>query len=246
MSITGEPGGPPIRPGVSLGDITAGLFACIGILSALQERNRSGQGQMVDISMLDSIVALEENAFARYFATGEVPKALGTRHPVMTPFQAFETKDGYGVVGIVGHQWPLFCATIDHIELVDDPRFETGWLRTQNYDQLIPILNEALKTKTTQEWDRAFTEVEIPWAPVNDIGQVCTDPQVMARNMVVEVVDEKKGKLKVINTPVKTSRTEPRVERTAPELGEHTEEVLSSLLELSQDEISELRESKVV
>jgi len=129
MSITGEPERPPVRPGVSFGDITAGLFTVIGILAAVYERGRSGQGQMIDIGMMDCQVAVLENAFARYFATGEVPQPLGTRHPVFTPFQAFQTKNGYIVVAMVGgvsNQWPLFCAAIDRVDLIDDQRFQTG------------------------------------------------------------------------------------------------------------------------
>ncbi len=155
MSITGEPGGPPIRPGASIGDIAAGLFLCIAILACLQERHVSGQGQMIDISMLDCQVAIQENAFVRYLTTGEVPRALGTRHPVFTPFQVFPTKDGYIAVAMMGgvrDQWPLYCATIGRLDIIDDERFQTGWLRAQNYEALEPILTEAMKTKTTQEW----------------------------------------------------------------------------------------------
>lgn len=135
MSITGEEGGPPVRPGVSYGDIAAGLFLCTATLAALQERHKSGKGQYVDISMLDCQVTVQENAFTRYLNTGEIPRALGTRHPVMTPFQAFPTRDGYIAVALrggVNDQWPLFCAAIDRVDIIDDPRFTDGWSRTQN------------------------------------------------------------------------------------------------------------------
>lgn len=246
MSLTGEPGGPPIRPGVSFGDIIAGLFACVGILSALIERDKSGEGQLVDISMLDCQLAVLENALERYFATGEIPRALGTRHPIFTPFQVFETKDDYIALAITGQQWPLFCATINHIELIDDPRFETGELRTKNYALLEPILTEAIKTQTTQEWLEEFEKVEIPCSPVNTVDKVATDPQALAREMIVEIFQPKVGKVKVINTPVKLSRTVCRVEGVCPELGEHTEEVLTSLLGISQAELKQLREQKVI
>ncbi len=155
MSITGEPGGPPVRPGVSQGDITAGLYTAIGVLTALHERERSGRGQMVDISMLDCQIAILENAFARYFATGEVPRAIGTRHPLTTPFQAFPTQDGWIVVALswgVENQWELFCATIGRADLIDDPRFDTPGLRTRHHHVLEPMLNEALRWRTTAEW----------------------------------------------------------------------------------------------
>ncbi len=144
MSITGEEGGGPVRPGLSLGDVAAGLFTAIGILAALHERERSGRGQMVDISMLDCQIAILENAFARYSATGVPPKAIGTRHPLSTPFQAFPTADGYIVIALgfgLAEIWGLFCALIDHPELIDDPRFDTPAHRTANHATLEPILN---------------------------------------------------------------------------------------------------------
>ena len=175
LSITGEPGGPPIRPGVSQGDITAGLFAVIGILSALQERTRSGLGQMVDIGMLDCQVTIQENAFARYFATGEVPTPLGTRHPVTAPFQVFQTSDGYITIALIEgrkERWPLLCSAIDRIDLIDDPRFDTGWTRSQNHHELEPILSEALMKKTSQEWLEALEALGIACGPVNTIDKV--------------------------------------------------------------------------
>jgi len=130
MSITGEEGGPPIRPGVSYGDIVGALFLCIATLAALHEGQVSGKGQFVDVSILDCQVTVQENAFVRYLNTGEIPHAIGTRHPVTAPFQAFKTKDGYVAVTLKGgarDQWPLFCAAIDPIDLIDDPRFLNGW-----------------------------------------------------------------------------------------------------------------------
>ena len=246
MSITGEPDGPPVRPGVSMGDIAAGLFLCIGILAALQERSRSGQGQMVDIGMLDCQVAIMENAFARYFATGEIPGPLGTRHPVFTPFQVFPTKDSYVAVAISGEQWPLFCATIERLEVMDDPRFADGYLRTQHYNDLQPILSRAFETKTTQEWLTEFEAVSIPCGPVNTIDKVAEDPQIAARQMIVELSHHGAGPLRVTNTPIKLSRTPGLVDRPSPELGEHTDEVLSNLLGLGPEQILSLRQSGVI
>jgi CoA:oxalate CoA-transferase len=246
MSITGEPNGSPIRPGASIGDIAAGLFLCIGILAALEERVKSGKGQMVDISMLDCQIAIMENAFARYFATGEIPVPLGTRHPVFTPFQVFQTKDSYAAVAITGDQWPLFCATIECFDIMNEPRFADGYLRTQNYDELEPILNQAFKTKTTQKWLAEFEAVGIPCGPVNTIDKVAVDPQIAARQMIVELSDRRRDRLRVTNTPVKLSRTPGLVERLSPELGEHTEEVLASLLGFTEEQILSLRQSSVI
>lgn len=249
MSITGEIDGPPIKPGASIGDLTAGLFTTIGILSALHEREKSGQGQYIDISMLDCQLSILENAFARYFATGEIPKRLGTRHAVYTPFQAFETKDGYIVIAMVGgarNQWPLFCAIIGKLDLMDDERYQTGASRTEHYDELAPILNEVLKTKTTDEWIRELSEVGIPCGPINNIAEVVADPQVEHRNMIIDVPHPKLGKVKMINTPVKLSRTPGYVDGPAPELGQNTREILIDLLGLTDDDINELNESGII
>ncbi len=249
MSVTGEPGGPPIKPGASIGDIAAGLFLCIAILACLQERNVSGQGQMIDISMLDCQIAIQENAFIRYFATGEVPQALGTRHPVFTPFQVFQTKDSYIAVAMVGGasaHWPLYCAVIGRPELIDDERFLTGWLRTQNYQLLEPILTETMKARTTHEWLEELEQVGVPCGPVNTIDKVAADPQTQAREMIVELHHPKAGNLKVVNTPVKLSRTPARLERASPDLGEHTKETLMELLGMTEPDLTDLENRGVI
>lgn len=249
ISITGEPGRPPVRPGASLGDITAGLFLSTAVLAAIEERHTSGRGQMIDISMLDCQLALLENAFVRYLATGEIPRPLGTRHPVFTPFQVFPTKDGYIAVATMGgvqDQWPIFCATIDRLDIIDDKRFETGWLRTQNYEVLEPILNEAMKCKTTDEWLKEFEAASIACGPVNTIDKVAADPQIAMREMIVTVHHPKAGDFKVVNTPIKLSRTHCKVERGSPDLGEHTGEVLKEILEMSEQEIDRLKRLCIV
>jgi len=249
MSITGEEGGPPVRPGVSYGDIAAALFLCIAALAALEERHRSGEGQFIDISMLDCQVTVEENAFVRYLNTGELPRPLGTRHPVATPFQAFQTRDGYVAVALMGglkDQWPLFCAAINRVDLIDDPRFRNGWLRTQHYQELGPILTEAMKARTTKEWVEELEQLEIPCGPVNDIAQVASDPQIAARDMIIEVRHPRVGSFKVVNSPFKFSRTPCRAEQASPDLGEHTPQVLGSLLGMTEAEISQLKSSRVI
>ena len=249
LSITGEPGGPPIRPGVSQGDITAGLFSIIGILTALQERSRSGLGQMVDISMLDCQVAILENAFTRYFATGDVPQPLGTRHPVTAPFQAFKTSDGYMTIALADgrkEKWPLLCSALDLIDLIDDPRSNDGWIRSQNWDILEPILAEAIRKKTTQEWLTELDALGIPCGPVNTIDEVAQDPQVQHRGMIKDVPHPRLGKVKMVDTPVKLSRTPGGAERPSPDLGEHTAQVLRDMLGLDEKEITALRDEGVI
>ncbi|MFC1952861.1 CaiB/BaiF CoA transferase family protein [Chloroflexota bacterium] len=249
MSITGEPDGPPVRPGASLGDITAGLFTTIGILTAIIERKKSGRGQMLDISMLDCQLAILENAFIRFFATGKIPERTGTRHPTYTPFQAFESKDGYIVISMVGgtrNQWPLFCAIIGRLDLMDDERFETGESRTSHYIELEPILSEVMKTKTTEKWIKELSEVGIPCGPINNIEQVTKLPQVIDRDMIKEVPHPRLGKVKMINSPVKLSRTPAGIDGISPDLGQDTEQLLNEQLGMSKKEIEKLRKMEVI
>lgn len=249
MSITGEPDGPPVRPGISQGDITAGLFTAIGILSALHERERSGEGQMLDLSMLDAQIAILENPFARYFATGEVPRPLGTRHPSTTPFQAFPTKDGWIVIAMawgVENMWELFCVKIERPELIDDKRFETPGLRTKNHAALEPILNDALRARTTAEWIPEFDAIGLPCGPLNDIPAAARNPQVAARQMLKDVAHPDGITLRITDTPIKLSRTPGGIQGPPPIAGADTEDVLRELLGLGDAEISALRERRVV
>jgi crotonobetainyl-CoA:carnitine CoA-transferase CaiB-like acyl-CoA transferase len=249
MSITGEPGGPPVRPGLSLGDIAAGLFTAVGILSALHERERSGEGQMIDVAMLDCQVAILENAFSRYFATGQLPEKLGTRHPAATPFQAFPTKDGYIVLALAWgteNQWELFCATIGRTELINDERFQTSGDRTANHSSLEPLLNEALREKTTAEWLALLEPLQIPCGPLNNIAQAAEDSQIRAREMLKPVQNPRMGRsLPLPDTPVKLSRTAGGIKGNAPDFGEHLYEVLVELAGLTREEIDELVASGV-
>ena len=159
------------------------------MLAALREREVSGEGQMIDVSMLDCQIAIQENAFMRYFVTGEVPHPLGTRHPAATPFQAFQTKDGYVVLAVswgVENQWELFCALIERPALINDERFDTPHARTANHAELEPLLNDALMQRTTAEWIAEFDAIGLPCGQLNNIAQAAALPQVKAREMLVE------------------------------------------------------------
>jgi CoA:oxalate CoA-transferase len=249
MSITGEPGGPPVRPGISQGDITAGLYTAIGVMAALHERERSGVGQMVDVSMLDCQIAILENAFVRYFVTGEAPKPIGTRHPLTTPFQAFPTQDGWVVIALswgVENQWELFCATIGRPDLINDTRFDTPGLRTRHHDVLEPALNEALRRKTTAEWLVEFDAIGLPCGPLNDIPHAAEQPQVKARRMLVDVEHPSGFSLRIPDTPVRLSRTPGGIAGPPPAIGQHTDEVLSKLLALGGEELAALRSREVI
>ena len=190
MSITGYPDQPPARPGTSIGDICGGLYTAIGILAALRERDQSGAGQSIDISMLDCQIAILENAVARYFATGSEPGPLGTRHPSATPFQAFPTSDGWIVVALawgVESQWELFCAELGLTELVGDDRFATSFQRTENHALLEPLLFEATRRQSTDHWIEALSPYGIPIGPLNTVGQAVSSPQIAAREMITTV-----------------------------------------------------------
>ncbi|MSQ40693.1 MAG: CoA transferase [Dehalococcoidia bacterium] len=249
MSINGEPGRPPARLGISLGDLGASLFAVVGILAALEERHRSGKGQMLDLSMLDCQVALAEGPFMRYLATGEVPQPLGSRHPVFTPFQAFPTQDGYIVVAIIGgtnDQWALFCFALDRIDLAEDVRFVDGWTRTQHHAVLEPMISEAMKRKTTAQWLEELTQLGIPCGPVNTIAAAAADPQVQERRMLVQVPHKDLGQVTLVNSPLRLSRTPGQAQGIEPDLGEHTAQVLGKILGLGEEEVQQLRDVGVI
>jgi CoA:oxalate CoA-transferase len=247
ISITGEPGRPPVRVGTSIVDLTASLYTVVGILSALQHRERTGQGQMVDISMLDCQAALLENAIARYAVTGEVPGPLGSRHPAITPFQVFESGNGYFVLAIGNDTiWGKFCEVIQQPDLVTDTRFATNPARTEHQPELERILNEILRQKTTEEWLEALEPAGIPCGPIQSVGQVVNHPQIRAREMMVEIEHPDAGPLLMPASPLKLSDSPAKVEKPAPRLGEHTAEVLTGLLGLSDAEMRQLREEEVI
>ena len=246
MSMTGHDGGPPARAGYSIGDMGAGLFTAIGVLSALVERASSGLGQHVDVAMLDCQVALMENALVRYCATGEVQGPVGYRHPLNTPHQALPAKDGWVVLaGVKDHQWQLFCGRIGRDDLGVDPRFVTNGGRTKNYAELEPLLFETFRARTVAEWLEELSEICLI-GPLNTVDQVAVDPQVEARNMLVDLPTWTGGSLRVSNTPVKHSRTPGGAVRGASRPGEHTFETLSGRAGLSDEIIADLLARGVV
>ena len=244
MSITGHPGGPPTRPGYSIGDMAGGMYTAIGLLAALHERQASGLGQHVDVAMLDSQVALLENAVVRTANTDEVPGPIGTRHPLVTPFQALPTADGHCVVAGV-KDWQLFCAKIDRLDLLDDPRFQTNADRTAHHAEIEPILFEAFAKRTTAEWEAELEGVCI-CAPLNTLPDVIADPHIAERGMIAELSVADSGEtLKVSASPVQLSRTPAQLERGASAPAEHTAEILRSIGR-SEEEIAQLAEAEVI
>jgi len=219
MTLTGHPGGPPTRVGSSMGDITAGLFTAIGIQAALLAREQSGEGMQVDVAMLDAQIATLENAVARYQATGEVPGPLGSRHPSITPFEAFATRDGYLVIAAGNDElFARLCDVLGCSELPADPRFEDNPSRTQHADGLRPLLEAALSGATTAEWLERLERAGVPCGPVNDLEAVLRDPQVASRNMLVRV-EGQDGDVTVVGNPIKLSAfADPDTRESAPDL----------------------------
>ncbi len=206
MSLTGHPGGLPTRVGTSMGDITAGLFAVAGILAALHERTRTGKGQKVDIAMLDCQVAILENAIARYSATGEVPGPLGSRHPSITPFAAYQASDRPLVIAAGNDRlFTRLCKTLERSDLLHDLRFATNASRTRHADLLETELEAALSAETADTWLIRLADAGIPCGPINDVAQVLADPGVRARNMIVEVELPDGATLEMAGNPIKLS-----------------------------------------
>lgn len=220
MSLTGQSGGDPTRVGTSIGDITAGLFAAIGVSTALYDRAGSGEGRKVDVAMLDCQVAILENAIARFRATREVPGPIGSRHPSITPFGAFRTKDGFAIVA-AGNDglFRKLCDVLERPDLPDRPEFASNDLRTRSEEALRAELESALQSRGTAEWLERLEAAGVPCGPINDVAAVLADPQVRARNMVVAARDAKGRRFEVAGNPIKLSDMDDSAERgAAPEL----------------------------
>lgn len=249
MSMTGPENGEPVRVGVSIGDISGGLFLVIGILSALWECQKSGLGQMLDLSMLDCQAAILENAYIRHFATGEIPRPMGTKHQVAAIHQAFPTKDGHIAFTVGGlEQWTTFLEMIGRLDILSEVKYHDRYSRAQNMKELEPIIIESLSHGTTDEWINKFEAVAIPCGRINNIGQAAKNPQLLHRNMFVDLPCPvaKGGFLTVSNSPFKLSRTSPQVTKGAPGLGENTDELLTSLLNMDQDTIDSLKRNRII
>ena len=249
MSVTGEADSGPVRVGASIGDIMAGVFTALGIVAALHERESSGEGQYIDTSMLDVQAAVLENPITRYLVTGRVPERYGSRHPSFTPFQAFKTKDGHIVVACIStipDPFTLLCNVMGLDELSSDPRFSTPYSRSDNYDVLEPILTERFKTRTTADWLKDIQAVGVPCGPVNTIDKIVNDPQIKHREMLVEFPHPRLGTWRGVNSPLKLSRTPGKAQGVAPDLGEHTDTILSEMLGMSKSAIDKLRKDGVI
>jgi crotonobetainyl-CoA:carnitine CoA-transferase CaiB-like acyl-CoA transferase len=230
MSITGEPGGPPAKSGTSIADINAGIFAALGIVSALFARAQTGRGQMVETSLMEAAIQQTYWQSAIYFATGVNPGPSGSAHILTAPYQAFPTADGWiNVGGANQSNWERIVKVIGRPELAADARFATNSDRMKNLAALTPLIAERLVLRPSADWVREFDAAGVPVGPVNKIGDMLADPQVAAREMVVEVEHSRAGTVKALGLPIKFSATPGEVVRAAPVLGEHTREILESI-----------------
>jgi CoA:oxalate CoA-transferase len=231
MSVTGHEGGPPTRIGMSIGDIGAGLYTCIGVNAALVHRAATGEATKVDIGMFDCQLALLENAMLRYFVSGKPPGPLGARHPTITPFEAFDAADGYIIIAAGNDSLYLkLCDALGRPDLAKDPRYLTNDLRNQNVDALKTELEKVLKTQPVEHWSKILDKAGIPAGPINNVGQAIERPQAAARNMIVTTDDPIAGTVKLVGNPIKMlGFPDPTTRPPAPELDADRERILKSL-----------------
>ncbi len=248
MSITGYPDNPPTRVGSSLADIISGLFTAIGILASLRTREKTGKGEYIDTAMVDCIMAVLENAMVRYTVTGEIPKRIGSRHPSLTPFDVFETADGYMVIGIGNdHLWEIFCNKITEFTyLLPDERFKTNESRSKNERALKPLIEEWTKKHKTSDLVEIISKAGVPCGPVNTIDKVVNNPNTKHRKMIFEFDHPVAGMMQTANSPLNLSNTSCKTHIRAPVLGENTEEMMSKVLGYSKEKIEELRKNKII
>ena len=227
MSVTGQPDSEPTRVGTSIGDITAGLFTAIGINAALYDRQKTGKGMYIDVAMLDCQIAILENAVARYLTKGEIPKPMGSRHPSISPFEAFKTKDSYVIIAAGNDKLFEGMCKVFGLNLHEDDKFKTNANRNKNIDELKKILENQLKTNTTAYWCKILEENKIPCGPINNIKEVVDSPQTKARNMIVSAIHDKIGQFKMPGNPIKMSSYEdPDTRGDIPNLDQHREKIL--------------------
>ncbi len=246
MSITGLPGQGPVRVGIPVADLTAGLFAALGILVALLEREKSKKGQHITTSLLQAQIFMLDFQAARYLVSGEVAKQAGNNHPTSIPTGVFKTKDGYINIATTGQRiWQRFCEAADATQLLKNPNYETSTLRSKNRDALNAEIDELLVGRSNAEWVECFNEAGVPCGPIYAIDQMFADPQVKHLGIAQTVTKKDKSKMALVGQPVNLSRTPSRLVARPPELGEHTDAVLKEF-GFSKRDIAALHKAKAV
>jgi crotonobetainyl-CoA:carnitine CoA-transferase CaiB-like acyl-CoA transferase len=247
MSVTGEPGGRPVRLGLPIGDMGAGMYADIGILAALQARGVTGKGRHVEISMLDCMVALSSYMGAHYLQTGEVPGPQGSGHQVNVPYQAFETKDRWIVIAIFGERfWTELCGVLGRPELATDPRYASAAQRFAHKRELLDIIEAILRTRKADDWLEVMLAERIPCAPINTLDRILEDEAVLERHMVVETNHPVYGRARAPGNPVKVDGLTPGMETPAPTPGEDSRLILTTLLGLDEAALDTLTKKGVI
>jgi len=232
---------------VSIADMTAGLYCAYAVMLALRVKEKTGEGQQIDISMMEGQLALLGTTVANYFANGIVPKPLGTQYSVVVPYQTFHTKTRDLALAIAGEKlWRKCCPVIGLPQLLDDPRYVNTVERSKHRESLIATLQEAFMEKSYEEWERILLENDIPVGAINNLAQVVEHPQTKARGSFAEVNHPSVGKVKVVRSPVRMSKTPAKAPTPSPTLGQHTKEVLAEVLGLSETEISKLAAAGVL
>jgi crotonobetainyl-CoA:carnitine CoA-transferase CaiB-like acyl-CoA transferase len=247
ISITGEPGGHGVRAGVSIADITAGLYAAFGILAAVHARQQSGRGQFIDVSMLDGQLGILSGMVGAYLADGIVPGPLGTAYGALLPYQTFRTKTGDIAIGIGSDKlWRVFCPLLGLAPIADDPRYVTNAARNANRTSLVAVLQDAFLMKTYEEWEAILLPAGVPMGAINTIDQVVAHPQVRARGAIVECTHPVAGTIETVGPPIRLSETPGAIRLPAPLLGEHTDQVLRERLGIADEEIARLHKAGVI
>jgi formyl-CoA transferase len=247
MSITGTPDGEPVKVGVAIIDLVAGLMLGKAIVAALYVREKTGIGQRIDTSLLEAEVASLINVGSNYLIGGNIPARWGNAHPNIVPYQHFKTADGYLVIGVASETiWKRFCAAVGEGALIDDPRFSSNAKRVENRSALIALLSAMFSKRDNDTWFQLLTQAEVPCAPVQTIDQVFNAPQVLHRKMLLEVDHPTAGKIRMAGIPVKFSDTPAAVRKPPPLLGQHNEEVLRNWLGMSAAAIEELKKEKII
>src|SRR3954469_23416759 len=241
ISVTGEPGSTGTRAGVSIADMTAGMYAAYGVMLALRMKEKTGVGQELDVSMLEGQLALLSTMISAYCADGKVPRPTGNTYAALVPYQTFHTATRDLAIAIAGDKlWRKLCPAIGCPELTDDPRFSRALERNKNRATLLPMLQEVFLKRPYEEWEPLLLKNDIPVGAINDLSQVIEHPQVKARNALVEVEHPKAGKVRVIRSPVRLSKAPFAVRSPAPMLGQHTHEVLRDVLGMTERDIAAL------
>ena len=241
VSVTGEPGSSGTRAGVSIADMTAGMYAAYGVMLALRVKEKTGEGQAVDISMLEGQLSLLGTTFGNYFANGEIPRPMGTAYPAVVPYQIFHTKTRDLALAIAGEKlWQIMCPVIGCPELANDPLYRTVPDRARNRESLIPRLQEVFLKRPYEEWEPLLLANDIPVGAINNLAQVVEHPQVKARGALVELDHPRAGRVRTVGSPVRLSKTPAAIRTPAPLHGQHTHEVLREVLGMNADEITAL------